>query len=132
MKALAGSIFQVLLLMLAVGLVGGCGKESATALGRPPVDVTTMVVARQDTPVSFEFVGQTQSSREVEIRARVDGFLDKRLYTEGELVKEGQPMFQMDRKPFEAALQSANGELAQQQAALDVAQADLKRVRPLA
>src|SRR5208282_3186989 len=77
-------------------------------------------------------VGQTESSREVEIRARVEGFLEKRLYKEGELVQEGQPMFQMDRKPFEAALQSAKGQLAQQQAALNVAIADLARVRPLA
>jgi membrane fusion protein, multidrug efflux system len=132
MKASAGSIFQGLLLVLAAGLVTGCGKEAAPPAGRPPVDVTTIVVTQQDTPVSIEFVGQTQSSREVEIRARVDGFLDKRLYKEGELVQEGQPMFQMDRKPFEAALQSAKGQLAQQNAALDVAVADLKRVRPLA
>ncbi len=132
MKALAGSIFHGLLLMLAVGLVTGCGKQTAPPAGRPPVDVTTIVVTQRDAPVSFEFVGQTQSSREVEIRARVDGFLDKRLYKEGELVQEGQPMFQMDRKPFEAALQSAKGQLAQQQAALDVAVADLARVRPLA
>jgi len=132
MKALPGSILHGLALVLAAGLVTGCGKEAAAPAGRPPVDVTTIVVTQQETPVSIEFVGQTQSSREVEIRARVDGFLDKRLYREGELVQEGQPLFQLDRKPFEAALQSANGELAQQQAALDVAQADLKRVRPLA
>jgi membrane fusion protein (multidrug efflux system) len=48
-----------------------------------------MTVAARDTPVDFEFVAQTQSSREVEIRARVDGFLDKRRYAEGELVKVG-------------------------------------------
>ncbi len=132
MKALAGSIFDVLVLMLAAGLVTGCGKEAGAPAGRPPVDVTTIVVTQQDTPISIEFVGQTQSSREVEIRARVDGFLDKRLYKEGELVHDGQPMFQMDRKPFEAALQSAKGQLAQQRAALDVAVADLARVRPLA
>ncbi|TFW37011.1 biotin/lipoyl-binding protein, partial [Pseudomonas fluorescens] len=73
-----------------------------------------MTVTARDTPVTFEFVAQTQSSREVEIRARVAGFLDKRLYTEGDLVKAGQTLFQMDRKPFEAALVSAQGQLAQQ------------------
>jgi len=91
-----------------------------------------MTVTARDTPVVFEFVAQTQSSREVEIRARVAGFLEKRLYTEGELVKAGQVLFQMDRRPFEAALLSAQGQLAQQQARWEVAKATLARVRPLA
>ncbi|WWL45588.1 efflux RND transporter periplasmic adaptor subunit [Pseudomonas parakoreensis] len=82
--------------------------------------------------MTFEFVAQTQSSREVEIRARVAGFLEKRLYTEGDLVKTGQTLFQMDRKPFEASLLSAQGQLAQQQARWEVAKATLARVRPLA
>jgi membrane fusion protein (multidrug efflux system) len=94
--------------------------------------VSVVTVAPQDTPVQFEFVAQTESSREVEIRARVDGFLEKRLYTEGDMVRTGQPMFQMDRKPFEAALLTAKGQLAQQQARLEVAAANLVRVRPLA
>jgi membrane fusion protein (multidrug efflux system) len=68
----------------------------------------------------------------VEIRARVDGFLDKRLYTEGQPVRAGQTLFQMDRKPFEAALLSARGQLAQQQARLGVTEHNLARVRPLA
>ncbi|MDY7564623.1 efflux RND transporter periplasmic adaptor subunit [Pseudomonas sp. RTC3] len=91
-----------------------------------------MTVTARDTPVVFEFVAQTQSSREVEIRARVAGFLEKRLYTEGQLVKAGQVLFQMDRRPFEAALLSAQGQLAQQQARWEVAKATLARVRPLA
>ncbi|MBB5460482.1 efflux RND transporter periplasmic adaptor subunit [Paraburkholderia sp. Cpub6] len=102
----------------------------------PPVvaapEVTVMTVTQQDTPVDFEFTAQTQSSREVEIRSRVDGFLDKRMYTEGALVKTGQTMFQMDRKPFEAALRTAKGQLAQQEARLEVAKANLARVVPLA
>ncbi|WP_242485867.1 efflux RND transporter periplasmic adaptor subunit [Pseudomonas sp. TH41] len=112
-------------------LLAGCGKEPDSPARRPP-DVTVMTVTARDTPVTFEFVAQTQSSREVEIRARVSGFLDKRLYTEGDLVKAGQTLFQMDRKPFEAALLSAQGQLAQQQARWEVAKATLARVRPLA
>ncbi|TFW27165.1 efflux RND transporter periplasmic adaptor subunit [Massilia horti] len=111
-------------------LAGCAKKEAPPAPG--PVQVSVMTVEPRDTPVQFEFVAQTQSSREVEIRARVDGFLDKRLYTEGDMVKAGQPMFQMDRKPFEAALQSAQGQLAEQKARLEVASANLARVRPLA
>lgn len=112
-------------------LLGGCGKEPASPARQPP-DVTVMTVAARDTPVTFEFVAQTQSSREVEIRARVAGFLDKRLYTEGDLVKAGQTLFQMDSKPFDAALLSAKGQLAQQQARWEVAKSTLARVRPLA
>ncbi|WP_247257061.1 efflux RND transporter periplasmic adaptor subunit [Pseudomonas moorei] len=112
-------------------LLSGCGKEPDSPARKPP-EVTVMTVTARDTPVTFEFVAQTQSSREVEIRARVAGFLDKRLYTEGDLVKAGQTLFQMDRKPFEAALVSAQGQLAQQQARWEVAKATLARVKPLA
>jgi len=117
--------------LAAIALLAGCGQQAA-APARPPVEVTAVTVTPRDTQVEFEFVAQTQSSREVEIRARVEGFLEKRLYTEGDLVRAGQLLFQMDRKPFEAALQSARGQLAQQQARLDVAKANLARVRPLA
>src|SRR5262245_44507984 len=112
-------------------LAAGCSKEAPPA-GPRVADVTVMTIQPRDTPVVFEFVGQTQSSREVEIRARVDGFLEKRLYTEGNLVKAGETLFMMDQKPFQAALQQARGELAQQQARLQVGEANLSRVRPLA
>jgi membrane fusion protein (multidrug efflux system) len=85
----------------------------------------------QVVPVTYEFVGQTESSQQVEIRARVTGFLEKRVYTEGEFVKTGQVLFRMDPKPFEASLKAARAELAQQQARLDTARANLARVKPL-
>ena len=115
----------------AIVLCAGCHKEPA-APPTPTVEVTVMKVEPHDTPVDFEFTAQTQSSREVEIRARVDGFLDKRVYTEGQLVHTGQVLFQMDPKPFEAVLQTARGQLAQQQARLYVTKANLARVIPLA
>lgn len=118
-------------LLCAIALVGGCSKEAPLPKPRM-VDVTAMTIEPRDAPVVYEFVGQTQSSREVEIRARVDGFLEKRVYTEGALVKAGQTLFLMDRRPFEASLQQARGELAQQQARLEVAVANLARVKPLA
>jgi membrane fusion protein (multidrug efflux system) len=106
--------------------------KAATLPPAGPVEVTVMKVEPHDTPVDFEFTAQTQSSREVEIRARVDGFLDKRVYTEGQLVKTGQVLFLMDPKPFEAMLKTAKGQLAQQQARLYVTKANLARVIPLA
>lgn len=114
-----------------LALCAGCQK-AATLPPAATVEVTVMKVEPHDTPVDFEFTAQTQSSREVEIRARVDGFLDKRVYTEGQLVHTGQTLFLMDPKPFEAALQTAKGQLAQQQARLYVTKANLARVIPLA
>jgi membrane fusion protein (multidrug efflux system) len=122
---------RFVLACVALALCAGCHKP-ASLPAAPTVEVTVVTVEPHDTPVDFEFTAQTQSSREVEIRARVDGFLDKRVYTEGQLVHAGQTLFLMDPKPFEAALQTAKGQLAQQQARLTVTKANLARVIPLA
>jgi membrane fusion protein (multidrug efflux system) len=111
-------------------LLAACGKPEAPT--PPPPEVTILTVEPRDTPVTYEFVGSTASSQQVEVRARVDGFLNERLYVEGSIVKLGQIMFQMDPKPFEAQLAAAKGALAEQQARLWTAQANLKRVKPLA
>ncbi|WP_316151664.1 efflux RND transporter periplasmic adaptor subunit [Cupriavidus sp. BIC8F] len=112
--------------------LAACGKDKPAAQAPPAAEVSVITVALRDVPIVYDFVGQTQSSQQVEIRARVSGFLDKRVYTEGALVKAGETLFLMDPKPFQATLQAAEAELAQQQARLTTAQADLKRVRPLA
>lgn len=133
--ALARLPRALILAVLAVMSLGGClqQQEPAAAAAPPPaVPVTVVEVKSQDTPVTIDFVGKTASSRRVEVRSRVEGFLESREYTEGTLVTEGQPMFQMDRKPFAAQLQAAEAELAQQQAKLTNAEANLTRVRPLA
>jgi membrane fusion protein (multidrug efflux system) len=98
----------------------------------PPVEVTTVSAAPQTTPATFEFTGKTESSRSVEIRARVEGYLDKIAYTEGDLVRSGQLLFQLDPQPFQAALDNARGDLARAEAQLANARATLARVRPLA
>nr|WP_116338001.1 efflux RND transporter periplasmic adaptor subunit [Cupriavidus taiwanensis] len=118
--------------LLALLLVAGCGKEKPAAVAPPAAEVGVITVALRDVPLIFDFVGQTQSSQQVEIRARVNGFLEKRVYSEGALVKAGETLFLMDPKPFEATLKAAEAELAQQQARLNTARADLNRVRPLA
>ena len=127
-----GSLALPLLIALLTlfTLLTGCSRKEAPPQPAAP-EVTVMTITPRDTPVVFEFTAQTQSSREVQIRARVDGFLDRRTYEEGALVKTGQTMFLMDPKPFEAALQTARGQLAQQQARHQVAKANLARVQPL-
>src|SRR5260370_35216297 len=110
--------------------LAACHKPAAE-IPRQAIDVTVMTVQERDTPVDFEFTAQTESSREVQIRARVDGFLDKRVYTEGQRVHTGQTLFLMDPKPFQAVLQAATGQLAQQQARLTGTKANLAHVVPL-
>ena len=92
--------------VIMVASLAGCGKEES--IEQVGIEVTVVKVTPKDSPVSIEFVGKTQSSRRVEIRSRVEGFLEKRLYTEGSLVEEGQALFQMDQKPFQAQLDAAN------------------------
>ena len=117
-------------LVACVLLLVACGKPETPP--PPPPEVKVIKVEPCDTPVTFEFVGSTASSQQVEVRARVDGFLNERLYVEGSIVKLGQVMFQMDPKPFQARLAAAKGALAEQQARLWTAQANLKRIKPLA
>ncbi|HYA47820.1 MAG TPA: efflux RND transporter periplasmic adaptor subunit, partial [Burkholderiales bacterium] len=120
---------------LVSGLAGllatGCSKEAPEAQRPPPV-VAVMTVTPEAIPFSAAFVAQTESSRQVDIVARVSGFLDRIAYPEGELVKEGQLLFQLDPKPFEAQLEAAKGELLAQQARHATAAANLKRIKPLA
>jgi len=66
-------------------LLCACGKEEAKPEARPPIDVTAIKIVPQDASVTFEYVGQTESSHQVQIVARVSGFLDKRVYVEWEL-----------------------------------------------
>ena len=116
---------------LALALLVACSKKEAEKPPPQPIEVSVQIVKGQTVPVTFEFVGQTESSQQVEIRARVSGFLEKRVYTEGSFVQPGQVLFLMDAKPFEASLKAARGELAQQQARLNTARANLARVKPL-
>jgi len=118
-------------LVAALAILAGCGKAPPPTETRGPVEVTVQTIVPRDTPVRFEYVGQTQSSRQVQIVARVAGFLEQRVYTEGSLVKAGQLMFLQDPKPFQASLDAALAAMAQQQARLQTATDNLNRVRPL-
>lgn len=112
-------------------LLTGCNKEKVD-VAQPPPTVAVVTVNPKDVPVIFEYVAQTQSSHLVNIHARVNGFLDRRVYTEGSMVKEGQTLFLMDAKPFKAQLDQAEASLAQQNASLVLAKLNLDRNRTLA
>lgn len=91
-----------------------------------------MTVEPQSIPYVPTFVAQTESSRQVNIVARVSGFLDSIAYQEGDLIKQGQLMFKLDPKPFQNQLNAAQGELQAQQARLAMAEVTIGRVKPLA
>jgi len=110
----------------------GCGKHPPSASSVEASPVTIYTVHAQTQPVTYEFVAQTQSDHAVEIRARISGYLIRRAYKEGSLVKAGDLLFEIDHKPFQAQLDAAKAELAQDQARLLNANANLARVRPLA
>jgi membrane fusion protein (multidrug efflux system) len=117
-------------LLPAVLALAACGKEEA-APQRPPPQVSVVAVKAQTIPFNPTFVAQTESSRQVDIVARTSGYLDRIAYTEGQVVKEGELLFQIDPKPFQAQLDSASGELLAQKARLTTATANLRRVEPL-
>jgi membrane fusion protein (multidrug efflux system) len=118
-------------MILVIFLTSACKNEKEAAVLPPPPVVTVTEVVPRDVPVSFEYVAQTQSSHLVNIQARVSGFLDKRMYTEGAVVKEGQVLFQMDAKPFQVQLDQAEAALARQKAAFETARLNLARTKPL-
>ncbi|MEN6320027.1 MAG: efflux RND transporter periplasmic adaptor subunit [Syntrophaceae bacterium] len=107
-----------------------CGSDKKASTTAPPT-VRVMEVIQKDVPVVFEHIAQTQSSHLVNIQARVSGFLEKRLYTEGAVVKEGQVLFQMDPKPFQVQLSQMKAALTRQEAAFETARLSLARTKPL-
>lgn len=111
--------------------LGGCGQDAANqGAVAPPAAVVTTVLP-QTVPISREFVARTEARETVEIRARVEGFLEKVFFKEGSKVKAGQPIFLIDQRPYKAALQDAKGQLAQAKAAFGKANKDIERLKPL-
>ncbi|MBI5582250.1 MAG: efflux RND transporter periplasmic adaptor subunit [Deltaproteobacteria bacterium] len=119
------------ILLTVFFLTPACQSQKKASGPAQPV-VTVLEIVPRDVPVTFEYVAQTQSSHLVNIQARVSGFLDQRLYSEGDIVKEGQVLFQMDPKPFQVQLVQAQAALARQEAALETARLNLARTKPLA
>ena len=104
-------------LTLAAALAGGLVACSADKPAGPPamgpMPVSVLEMQPQAVPTSIEIMAQTEGARETEVRARVGGILMKRLYQEGETVKAGQPLFQIDRAPYEIALAEARAKAEQ-------------------
>lgn len=105
--------------------------EKKTVQKPPEIPITAMHIVPLTIPANFEYVGVAESSHIVELRARVEGYLEKIAYVEGSLVHVGDPMFVLDRRPFIASLEGAQGELLRQKALLWNAQQIKDRMVPL-
>jgi len=111
-----------------------CGPAASHAQGAggpPPAAVVVASLAATDLAMSYEYVGQTAGSRDVEVRARVAGILLRRNFTEGGTVKKGQSLYSLDPEPFQAAFNRADADVAAAEARLAQTTRTLNRLKPL-
>ena len=127
--------------LVVIGLIAGAVRPkhvSGAPAGAPP-DVQVVEVQRKDVPVYGEWIGTLDGYSNADVRAQVTGYLMRQAYLEGSFVKKGQLLFEIDPRPFQAALDQALGQLAQAKASLANAEAvqvrtqlDVNRYTPLA
>ena len=119
------------LLIVGIAMVSTSCKKKPAAAPPPPI-VQVMEVTATSMPCEAEFIGQLDSPQNVDVRARVEAFVEKVLFTEGTDVKEGDPLFALDKKPFLQKLAAAEGALAEAKASLNKCEKDVARLTPLA
>ncbi len=120
-----------LLVLAACAPSNGSEKKGGPGMGMPPPEVSVTTVTARSLPLSFEYVGQTAGSREVEVRARVSGIILKRNFTEGAPVKEGQSLYSIDPASYEAAAARAAADVVAAQARYEQAKRNAARMKPL-
>jgi membrane fusion protein (multidrug efflux system) len=125
-------------LLLLAGLAacddqgGGQARAQEKTAERPPPTVSVVEVRPQPVPITVDLPGRTSAFQTAEVRPQVNGVIRERLFKEGEEVKAGQQLYQIDPAPYEADLASAKASLSRAQAAVTSAQATVNRYRPLA
>jgi RND family efflux transporter MFP subunit len=108
--------------------------SAAIAQGPPPADPPPVTVAKpvmKDVQDMDEFIGRFEGIQRVEVRARVQGYLDKIHFTDGALVKAGDPLFTIDQRPYKLAVEQAESAVSNNQARVEFAQTDLDRAEQL-
>jgi membrane fusion protein, multidrug efflux system len=121
-------------LILGDGLLTGCGKNvnASSAAAPPPMKVTVVKAEQSDVPLTGEWVGTLDGYVNAQIQPQANGYLISQNYREGSQVEKGQILFEIDPRPFEAALEQAQGSLGQAQAQLALAEINVNRDTPLA
>jgi membrane fusion protein (multidrug efflux system) len=122
----------VLLALSAVLWLWGCSEEKKAVKEPPPVEVMVAEVVQKDIPVYQEWVASMDGIINATILAQVEGYLIQQHYKEGDFVRKGTLLFEIDPRPFQAALDEAKAALAKEEAVFRTAQANLKRILPLA
>ena len=118
-------------LLATLAALSGCGGKKQAALAAQPPEVSVVTVQRGSVPVTTELPGRTSAYLVAQVRARVDGIVQKREFTEGTNVKAGQRLYQIDPAPYRAALDSATGALQKSQANLVAMNAQAERYKQL-
>jgi membrane fusion protein (multidrug efflux system) len=135
LRLLSSSAVKRCAALMLLGCLAACGKDAAapaaTAAAPAAISVRMLTVEPRKVPIRFDIVGQVEGSKQVEVRARVSGILQKQFYNEGDAVKEGAPLFEIDRAPYEIALAQARAQLAQATAQVDQARREEARLKPL-
>src|SRR2546421_766125 len=119
-RRLASAALIVLLLGLAA-----CNRSAEVRAAPKPPSVTVVAVAQRSVPVYGQYVGQTEAVKTVEVRARVEGFIERQVAPDGANVKAGDLLFTIDPRPLEAVLRQAEANVARDTAALRQAEAAL-------
>jgi membrane fusion protein (multidrug efflux system) len=123
----------VLLLLVGLALIAGCSKPVQGGGGPPqfpPPDVSTAPVQQKDVPIYGEWVANLDGYTNAQIQPQVTGYLIRQDYKEGSEVRKGQILYEIDPRPFQAALDQANGQLAQAKANLQLAQINTNVIHP--
>lgn len=113
-----------------IAALTGCKEKTRPAAHPPVVEIATVI--QRDVPVFHEWVARLDGDVNAQIRAQVSGYLSARNYQEGSFVRKGDPLFEIDARPFQAVLDQARGQLAQAEAQLEKTALDVKRYTPLA
>jgi membrane fusion protein, multidrug efflux system len=125
-------LIGLLVLVWLTGCEQGGANTPTASQAAAGVPAKVLEVAPQRVPIVLEAVGQVQGSKEVEVRARVSGILLKRLYNEGDFVREGSSLFQIDPIPYQIALAQANAQIAQERARQEQTRREAVRLKALA
>lgn len=122
-----GCVFSFVLLSVLSVAVGGCAQQPPPPPSFPPLVVTVSQPIERQVIDHDEYTGRTSAVEEVEVRARVSGYLVNVNFTEGAEVSRGELLFQIDPRPFQAALDATKGQVAQWEAKRARAEADVAR-----
>lgn len=128
-KRVCNGIFMTAFILT---LATGCSKKEAVQAAATPPEVEVAAVVQQDVPLYTECISTLDGYVNAQIQPQVTGYLMKQNYTEGTVVHQGEVLFEIDPRPFEAALQQAKGQRAQAEAQLGKTRLDVARDTPLA